>query len=283
MAQILEPKREIETFLKAELGRGEHRLVFIDGIYSKQYSNVSLVVKEAGAAREAHRMSVELELIVGEGGHLNLLTLQEDPSVEQFFTRRITLQKNAVLECASFVLGGAWLREDTHVRFDGEGASASLKGLGILRGAEQLFQQVTAEHAAGHCDSNQFFKNVLAENAKSDFDSLVHVHAGAQQSNSRQLSKNVLLSERAQAHARPQLRILADDVSCAHGATVGQLEKEELFYLRSRGLSAETARLLLINGFAQEIVDGISDAHSRVWIGEKVRRRLEEIIRANAS
>ncbi len=254
---------------------GNH-LVFIDGVYSGKDSHLSSDVRVL--ANDG-----TLEIVVAANTRLDLLAWYEDPSLNQSFKRRILLQRNAVLECASFVLGGVSVREETHVRFDGEGASASLKGLGVLRGDSRLIQQVTAEHAAGHCTSEQFFKNVLADSARSEFNSLVHVHPGAQQSHSQQLSKNMLLSERAQAHARPQLRILNDDVSCAHGATVGQIEKEEIFYLRSRGLSEEAARLLLINGFAQEIVDRVTDARSRERIGQRVHRALEEMVHANHS
>jgi len=152
------------------------------------------------------------------------------------------------------------------VHLRGEGAHASLDGLAMI-GAGQLADTHTfIDHASPHCTSQQLHKVVLAGNAHGVFNGRILVQAGAQQTDSAQQSRTLILSDRARIDAKPQLEIFADDVKCAHGATVGQLEADELFYLVSRGIEPAAARRLLTFGFAADVINrlGIASLEQRL-------------------
>ena len=135
----------------------------------------------------------------------------------------------------------------------------------------QAVHKVTASHETGHCISRQFYKSIVAGRARSGFESLVLVARGAVKSDSKQLNKNLVLSRDARCYSRPELRIHTDDVSAAHGSATGELGPAELLYLRSRGISKDQARFMMIEGFAAEIVDELSYA--------PLRDRLRELVR----
>lgn len=196
------------------------------------------------------------EVFLGEGACLNFFQIQRSGAgAIRFSTNRFYLKKLATLNAFSFAQGGAVTRNETSVDYGGEGGFASLKGLGVMKDGSQLFNHVAALHRSPHGTSRQFYKAILGGRARSEFNSLVRVPEGAQKTNSNQMSRNLLLSGEAQAYARPQLRIDTDDVVCVHGATVGQLQKDELFYLRSRGIPEKDARFLMTYGFAEEILE----------------------------
>ena len=196
---------------------------------------------------------------------------------------RFYLKKHAALNLLSFLQGASASREETLVEFEEEHAFASLTGLSVLQGNSQAFRHVTVNHRVGHCTSRQFFKNILTGKSKSEFNSLVFVHKDAQKSDSKQLNKNLLLSEFAQVFTRPQLKIEADDVSATHGATVGQLDENELFYLRSRGIKKEEAQLILTHGFAEEIIElAESPTLKKEW-DELVKKELSNVDRGRVS
>ena len=154
---------------------------------------------------------------------------------------------------------------------------ASLRGLSVLSGNAQVFHQVQAHHLKGHGVSRQFYKSIVADNAKAGFESLVSVEKGAAGSDSKQLNKNLILSATAQAYSRPELRISTDDVSCAHGSATGELSEVELFYLQSRGIARENARFMMIEGFAEEILEDVSYAPLKKRLMETVQKKIEEI------
>jgi Fe-S cluster assembly protein SufD len=235
-------------------------------------ARASVVVDHAAIGAEPFLSDAVLEARLSPDAWLDIVEVRRAKAPGHHFTNaRYTLGRGSRLEALSFTSGGRVTRGQTLLRFVGEHASASVKGLAVLEGVSESHEHVTAEHAVPHGTSRQFFKNVLAGRARAEFDSLVHVHPGAFKSDSQQLSRALLLSDEAQAWARPQLRILADDVSCAHGAAIGRLEKEELFYLRSRGLSLAQARFLLTYGFAEEILEDLPD--------DGIRPALESLVR----
>jgi len=182
------------------------------------------------------------------------------------------LKKHSNLELFSFSTGGSVSRSESVVEFEEENAFASLKGLSLLDGDSQSYTHLTTRHRVPHGTSRQFFKNILAGNSRSEFNSQVEVSHGAVKTDSQQLNRNLLLSDAARSYSRPQLRIHADDVSCVHGSSTGQIQKDELFYLRTRGLSKELARFILTYGFAREILEMLSS-------GEHLRAELETLTR----
>ncbi|GEM_PF-5917443 len=189
------------------------------------------------------------------------------------------LENHASLDAFTFVEGGKFDASDVAVEFAGEHAFASFKGLALVAGDSRVQSRIIADHAAPHGTSRQFFKGILAGHARSELDSLVAIRAGAVKSDTRQLLQSLLLSDDALAQVRPELRIDCDDVSAQHGATVGRIEKDELFYMQSRGLSESLARYVLMMGFADEILSEIEPAGIRAVLHALVKIRLEETLK----
>ncbi len=172
-------------------------------------------------------------------------------------------------------LGAVWSRTTLHNRFTEAGATCELDGL-YLAGDGQLTDiHLDVDHAVAQCESRENFKGILQGAGKAVFDGLIRVREQAQKSNAHLHNANLMLSRRAEIDTKPQLVILADDVQCSHGTTVGQLDPQALFYLRSRGLDAQRARHLLCLGFASEIVERFQGERLREELNEEIRRRIE--------
>jgi Fe-S cluster assembly protein SufD len=174
---------------------------------------------------------------------------------ECFHNTTITLKRNSCFEHVSYIEGNC--RSTFRVALAGEGASIKLQGLWRLKNSEQTAIRVMMEHLAPHCHSLQKFKGVLSDTSKSHFEGKILVRPIAQKTEAYQINNNLLLGEYALARSKPNLEIFADDVKASHGATTSQVDKEHLFYLKSRGLSESLAKELLVTGFCQEILNQI--------------------------
>ena len=173
-------------------------------------------------------------------------------------------------------LGGAWSRTTLHNRFSESNANCELDGL-YLAGDGQLTDiHLDVDHAVPHCDSRENFKGILYGAGKAVFDGLIQVQERAQKSNAHLHNANLMLSRKAEIDTKPQLVILADDVQCSHGTTVGQLDPQALFYLRSRGLDEQRARHLLCLGFASEVIERIDSESLREQLTQVIQRRLSD-------
>ena len=148
-------------------------------------------------------------------------------------------------------------RHHYDVRLKEEGSELRLNGVSVLDGKEQVHNFIRIHHEAPQCVSHQYFKNVINDHARSSFDGTVIVNEGAQLTNSDQLINNLMLSNDSHADNKPNLMIFADDVKCTHGATIGQIDEEQWFYLQTRGLSAKVAKELLTRSFAKSIIETI--------------------------
>jgi Fe-S cluster assembly protein SufD len=162
------------------------------------------------------------------------------------------------------------------VTFAGEGAACGLFGAYLLRGEQEATNATFIDHAVPRCTTKEVFKGVVDERAHGVFLGRIAVRPQAQKTDAHQLNKNLLLSPRANVDTKPELEILADDVKCSHGATVGDLDEEALFYLETRGIPAAEARRMLIEAFATDAIDQIEDdtamrghlaAHVQRWLG----------------
>lgn len=235
-----------------------------------------VIITHIGTGTGQAFMNAVLEIHLAPNAELHVTFVQKN--AYQFMTTRAYLSEKSKLETVSITENGVLSRNETLVEFKGKEAFASLSGLSVLEKASQVFHHGTANHAVPECTSRQLYKTILADEAKSEFNSLVYMHHGAQKSDSNQLNRNLLLSDTARAYSRPQLQIFADDVKATHGAATGQLEKQELFYLESRGLSRETARLLLMYGFAEEVIERIKNKTLKNNLKESVRKSLESMV-----
>ncbi|MEM6926495.1 MAG: SufD family Fe-S cluster assembly protein, partial [Myxococcota bacterium] len=170
---------------------------------------------------------------------------------------------------------GHTTRVELAANLEGRGAEARFFGLSLLRGASHADHHVTARHARPDATSDQVFRSIVDDGSRSVYTGTVIVDKGAMGTDSNQLHQALLLSDEATVHARPWLEIYADDVKCAHGATVGSLDADSLFYLRQRGLTEAEARGLLMWGFATETVAELPDGVVREGLQSRVRRWLE--------
>lgn len=177
------------------------------------------------------------------------------------------------LQAYSFSTGSKLARSDTRIHCMDERVTSKLYGLYFGRNKQQLDHHIVVHHARGNCQSSQHYKGVVSDHAQIGFDGKIIVDENAQKTNARQINKNLLLSDSAVAVSKPQLTIFADDVKCAHGATVGHLDEQALFYLQSRGISSIEAKRLLVSGFAGDIIEKINLGS----VKKKCQQFMEEI------
>ncbi|HBL25433.1 MAG TPA: Fe-S cluster assembly protein SufD, partial [Acidobacteria bacterium] len=211
------------------------------------------------------------ELVAGPSSVIDHYKLQRE-SREAFHLAAFQIdgEHRAAPSSHSISIGGALVRNDVTAVLNGEGIDCILNGLYVAEGRQVMDTHMRVEHAQPHCSSHELYKGVLDGKARAVFNGLIYVHPGAQKTDAKQSNRNLLLSGDAIANSNPQLEIFADDVKCTHGSTVGQLDDDAIFYLRSRGIGAEAARSLLTYAFASDIVERIKL--------EPVRRDLEEFL-----
>lgn len=210
-----------------------------------------------------------------EGAKLNLSLLQSE-SPTAFYTGSTLVELAPYSDCQTNTVGlsGQLARHQLHVLHQGAESHSMLYGLSVLDDAMQSHHHTVIEHTVSHARSEQVYKAVLDGESRCEFDGSVWIHPDAQHIDAAQLNKNLLMSDKARVFTRPQLKIDADDVKCAHGATVGQLNETELFYLQSRGLDAGSARTLLTQAFAQDLVDKLPIASCRAHVMRVMIERL---------
>ncbi len=182
----------------------------------------------------------------------------------------LPLRENEAASVTFVSFGGASAKVDVRVSLLGEGARCDLKGLLVATGENRVEYDVRVDHCVGGCRSDQLFKGMAFDSGVVRFNGLIHVPQGAQKTEAYQANHNLLLSRSARAFSKPQLEIYADDVKCSHGATVGHLDEESLFYMRSRGISEKQAYSLACTAFAAEALAAISDSSLRDAITEEV-------------
>ena len=246
-----------------------------------------LIILEAGARatlieryqaleESSYFTNLVCEVVLREGASLRHERIQqESPQAYHLSDLHVGLAADARYHGVSAALGGSWSRTNLHNRFTAAGARCELDGL-YLAGETQLVDfHLDVDHAVPGCESRENFKGLISGRGKAVFDGRILVREQAQKSSAHLSNANLMLSRQAEIDTKPQLEILADDVQCSHGTTVGQLDPQALFYLRSRGLSEEQAKRLLCLGFAQEILDRFESESLREELSEEIRRRIE--------
>ncbi len=213
---------------------------------------------------------------LGQGANLTHIKVQTEGSAAYHIADlRVDIGRGAAFTGHAHALGGQLSRQDIHARFLDEGGECRLYGLQALRGQQLADTHVTVDHAVPNSTSEVLYKGIFDEQAHGVFDGRVIVRHGAQQTNAVTTNKNLLLSEKARVDTKPQLEIFADDVKCGHGATVGQLDEDEIFYLRSRGLTLADARRLLTFGFAREVSEKLPVPSLKVRLDGALAKRVE--------
>jgi Fe-S cluster assembly protein SufD len=197
------------------------------------------IVAEAGSAVDHYRLQRESETAFHVGG------------------LEIEIGRNARVSSQAIALGGALVRNDVRVVLAAEGADCTLNGLAVSAGRQHIDSHTVIDHARPHGTSRELYKGVLDDSSRGVFDGVIIVRPDAQKTDARQENRNLLLSEDALVDSKPTLQILNDDVKCSHAATIGQLDEDSLFYLRSRGITEDAARSLLVHAFMSDIVGRI--------------------------
>jgi Fe-S cluster assembly protein SufD len=244
-------------------------------------------------------------VIMGKNSHMTLVMCDDSTNQQASFNNSVTeiyLDENAGLEHyklqnlnnSSTLLNSTWFHQEAgsrlntfaitlngglirnycNVKLNGRGADASVNGLYLVDKKQHVDNRVFVEHAMPDCTSNELFKGILDDEATAVFNGHVLVQRDAQRTNAYQQNRNILLTDKATVNTRPFLEIYADDVKCSHGATVGQLDNEALFYLRSRGICLASARLLLMYAFAAEVINKMSLDPLMHRVDEMVKQRL---------
>lgn len=198
------------------------------------------------------------EVVLGENAVIDYYKVQqESPDAFHIHTLQVQQSRSSNFAAHTFNLGGKLVRNDINANLAGEGCECTLNGLSLAAGTQLVDNHTRIEHAQPHCTSHELYKSILDGKAHGVFNGKIHVHLDAQKTDAKQTNQTLLLSDDAVINTKPQLEIYADDVKCTHGATVGQLDTESLFYLRSRGLSRDAARSLLIYAFANDLIGRI--------------------------
>lgn len=219
---------------------------------------VTELLLEDGAVLTHHRLQAES----GEGAHVAVQATRQE--------------RDTTLSSALLSIGAELARTDVHAVLAGSGSTCSLDGLYLAEGRQHVDHQVRVEHLAPHASSHQLFKGIMDGRSRAVFNGRIVVAQDAQKTDATQANRNLLLSRDALAHSNPQLEIFADDVRCTHGSTVGRLDEEAVFYLRSRGLPKAAAESLLTWAFASEVVDRIGVEPLRARMEETLARRLPQ-------
>lgn len=237
-------------------------------------AEVALVESYAEGSRDALTNSV-VEIDLGVNAQVSHVRIHESAGLQ---VGRVDVRQAADSRYRSTVvtLGGALLRFDVRCLLEGKGAECQLDGAYLVEGDDHVDHHTLVEHRAAHCRSDQTYRGIASGKGTAVFDGIVVVHRDAQKTEAHQENRNLLLSESATVHTKPHLEIDADDVICSHGATVGSLDEDQLFYLRARGIPEDLAHAMLTYAFVEAIVDRVSHEPTRLRMREALLARIPE-------
>jgi Fe-S cluster assembly protein SufD len=238
-------------------------------ILAGERSQCRIVETYVGIRGDKYFTNAVTEVVAGENAVVDHYRVQEESrEAHHISSLHIHASRSATFSSHSFAIGGSLVRNDVFAVLDGEGAECTLSGLYLADGERLIDNHTTIDHAKPHCPSHEVYKGILGGKAKAVFNGKIIVRPDAQKTDAKQTNRALLLSDHATINTKPQLEIFADDVKCTHGAAIGQLDEDALFYLRARGLTFAEARDMMIHAFAGEILD-------RVQIPD-LRRGLED-------
>jgi len=241
----------------------------------EENSSATIIESYASPDDDVYLTNAIVDVRLGSGARIEHYKVQrESANAFHVATTSADLGPNANYNATTINFGAALSRHDIDVRMDHEGAECSVDGLYMIDGNQHTDTHSIIDHRRPRSRSQQLYKGILDGKSRAVFNGKVFVRHGAQQTDARQTNKNLLLSKEARVDTKPQLEIFADDVKCTHGAAIGQLEEDEVFYLESRGIRPELARNLLTYGFAEEVIEKIKIASVRQELDAAVLNRL---------
>ncbi len=238
-------------------------------------AQVKVVEVYAGLEGSVYFTNKVTESIVDADGYLEQIIIQdESTSAYHISTTEVDIEKQSVFRNYNICFGGAISRNDINGRFNDQYGELTFNGLFIGHGKQLIDNHTLIDHAMPNCRSHELYKGVLGDMSRGVFNGKIYVRKDAQKTNAFQENKTILLSSDAHIDAKPQLEIFADDVKCTHGATIGQLEESQIYYLRSRGIGPELARAMLINAFADDAVQHITISEVLESVGSMIAEKL---------
>jgi Fe-S cluster assembly protein SufD len=239
-------------------------------------ADVTLIICDHTLSPGRFLTNAVTEIYVGENAHFDIIRVQNEHNNAGKLTHTFIHQEaNSTASSNNITLHGGLVRNSTYHYLGGEGAESNSYGLYLTDKWQHVDNFVNVDHASPNCTSNQLFKGVLDEMSTGAFNGRIYVHQDAQGTLAYQKNNNILLTDDAKMDTKPQLEIYADDVKCSHGATVGQLDENALFYLQSRGINKHQARLMLMFGFAHEVIQNIKVEALRERMDNLVMQRLK--------
>lgn len=243
-------------------------------VVAEQGSEATVIESYVSLGGNGYFTNALTEVVVGDNAGVNHYKVQqENLSAFHIATLQVQQKRDSRFTSHSISFGGALVRNDINAVLDAEGAQCTLNGLYMGAGRQHVDYHTRIDHKKPCGTSREHYKGILSGRARGVFNGLTQVHAGAQKTDASQSNNNLLLSRDAEVDTKPQLEIYADDVKCSHGATVGQLDDDVIFYLRARGIEAQAARGLLTYGFAQDVIDrmhlvAVRNAVEEVLLGQ---------------
>lgn len=239
-------------------------------------SELHVISSQAPLSGNSYWINQTADFSIEEQAHVHYSQLSYGHPNESwhFTSTRASLKRDSTLITVHATEGSNTTRHDYRVALIGENANAELNGAWVLNGKREAHTHVLIDHQSPNCQSMQLFKGILNEASHSSFEGKILVRQAAQKTNAFQLNNNLILSDTARAESKPNLEIFADDVKASHGATVGQLDKEQLFYLETRGCSPDDAKRLLVEGFALEIFNKIAISSCRAFLAAQMQKYL---------
>jgi Fe-S cluster assembly protein SufD len=245
-------------------------------IIVEKSAEFSIIICDHTLSPQKFLTNAVTEVFVGENAHFDLIRVQNEHNAACKITHTfIHQEKNSVTSSNNITLHGGLIRNSTYHYLGGEGAESFSYGLFLTDKWQHVDNYVNVYHASPHCTSNQLFKGVLDDMSTAAFNGRILVRPDAQKTLAYQRNNNILLTDDAKMDTKPQLEIFADDVKCSHGATIGQLDSDALFYLQSRGINKREARLMLMFGFAHEVIQNIKIEALRERMDNLVMQRLK--------
>jgi len=246
-------------------------------VVAEPQARAMVIESHEGPAGSDYQVNAALELFVGDRAHVDhVKIIGEGADALHISTLAAAIGGKARFNAFTFTAGGAVVRNQLFLKFDGEDTVAGIRGASLIKGRQHVDTTLVATHIARGCQSRELFKTVLDDEAHGVFQGRIIVRPGAQQTDAKMMTQALLLSDRAEADNKPELEIFADDVQCGHGATAGALDEELKFYLMARGIPAAEAEALLIQAFLGEAVEGIEHAGLREALMEQVAAWLKE-------
>jgi Fe-S cluster assembly protein SufD len=248
-------------------------------------SQLQVVESYLSAPGLKHFTNAVTEVVAGENAVIDHYKVEEE-STDAFHvaSMHIHAARSSNVSTHAFTLGGRFVRNDILAVLDGEGAECTLSGLYVADGDRLVDTHTTIDHAKAYCPSHEVYKGIIGGHARAIFNGKIIVRQDAQKTNAKQTNRALLLSDHATINTKPQLEIFADDVKCTHGAAIGQLDEDAIFYLRARGLTFFEARDMLIHAFAGEILERVRiEPLKRALEGELYAQLAKDLAEADAA